>query len=154
MQKYIHTQSASECQQKSYRSSASHLVNSVQNVLLHIRDSTFRCFRVPSDRPFFFLVLASPQREDTSLPLFSPLPADSLRLDRRHIPPFALSETHYLSPVVEMPAGISWHLADRPELSGGGGALCLAGSWHGLGAAPPPRIPATFPLSPPRWLVG
>lgn len=55
----------------------------------------------------FFLVLASPQREDTSLPLFSPLPADSLRLDRRHIPPFALSETHYLSPVVEMPAGIS-----------------------------------------------
>lgn len=57
MQKYIHTQSASECQQKSDRSSASHLVNSVQNVLLHIRDSTFRCFRVPSDRPFFFLCL-------------------------------------------------------------------------------------------------
>lgn len=54
-----------------------------------------------------FFVLASPQHEDTSLPLFSPFPADSLRLDRRHIPPFTLSETHYLSPVVEMPAGIS-----------------------------------------------
>lgn len=36
---------------------------------------------------FPFLAPTSPPREDASLPLFSPLSADSLWLDRRHVPP-------------------------------------------------------------------
>lgn len=49
-----------------------------QNAPLQFHDSTFRFFHVPSDRPFLVESTYS-QREDASLPLFSPLPADSLR---------------------------------------------------------------------------
>lgn len=63
-----------------------------QNVLLQFQDSTFRFFRVPSDRPF-----PVAQREDGSLPLFSPRLADRPRLGGV-MSLLCLSETQTLFP--------------------------------------------------------
>lgn len=63
-----------------------------QNVLLQFRDSTFGFFQVPSDRPF-----PVAQREDGSLPLFSPRPADRRRLGGV-MSLLCLSETQTLFP--------------------------------------------------------